>query len=141
MLDRLEPLLRNRGREHHIALEFLKPAVDFHFPGDPELLEQVLLNLAYNAIDATSDQPAGKVVFSAQRAADQRLLFTVADNGTGIDEELLGKIFVPFFTTKKEGSGIGLSVSRQIIRMHGGRLRVRSRKAEGTIMEVELGLL
>jgi nitrogen fixation/metabolism regulation signal transduction histidine kinase len=140
MLDRLRPLLQTYGREKGVALEFLKPAVDLAFPADPELLEQVLLNLGYNAIDATTGRAAGQVVCSAQRAADQRIVFAIADNGSGIEEELLGKIFVPFFTTKKEGSGIGLSVSRQIIRMHGGRLRVRSREGEGTVMEVELGM-
>ena len=140
MLDRLKPLLQTHAREKQVTLEFLKPAVDLQFPADPELLAQVLLNLGYNAIDATAGLAGGQVTCSAQRAADQRVVFTIADNGTGIDAELLGKIFVPFFTTKKEGSGIGLSVSRQIIRMHGGRLRVRSRQGEGTVMEVELGM-
>lgn len=110
-LDRLQRLLQSRGRERRVELSFLKPATDLHFPADPELLEQVLINLGYHAIDACTGRPGGRVTFSAQRSTDQRLLFAVADNGTGIEEELLSKIFVPFFTTKQEGSGIGLSVS------------------------------
>jgi len=57
---------------------------------------------------------------------------SIADNGMGMDEETLEKAFIPFFTTKKKGSGIGLSLSRQIMRLHGGSLSIKSKEGEGT---------
>ncbi|HRX00928.1 MAG TPA: HAMP domain-containing sensor histidine kinase [Cyclobacteriaceae bacterium] len=63
---------------------------------------------------------------------NQRTVVSIADNGMGMDEETLEKAFIPFFTTKKKGSGIGLSLSRQIMRLHGGSLSIKSKEGEGT---------
>ncbi|MEM1408702.1 MAG: ATP-binding protein [Bacteroidota bacterium] len=98
---------------------------------DPELVEQVLINLIKNAKEAVHGREQGKIVVRSTTEAGRTLL-SVIDNGSGIDTETLENIFVPFFTTKKEGSGIGLSLSRQIMRAHKGDLVVQSQLDKGS---------
>ncbi len=105
---------------------------------DSDLIEQVLINLLNNAIQSLSDNENGKVLLSAQIDDLGRALLKVTDNGSGISEENLERVFIPFFTTKKEGSGIGLSISQQIIRAHGGRISVISKPNEGTTFTIRL---
>jgi signal transduction histidine kinase len=100
---------------------------------DPHLVEQALINLTLNAVEAVSGRPESKISLDAFIDAKGRPVITVADNGPGILDEVIEKVFVPFFTTKKSGSGIGLSLSRQIMRMHGGSLTVQSDPQEGTV--------
>jgi len=92
---------------------------------DGKLLEQVLINLTKNALEALDGVENPHVELSAHSSQDQMVL-QVSDNGRGIPPELMDDIFVPFFTTKQKGSGIGLSLSRQIIRLHGGSMTVQS---------------
>lgn len=103
------------------------------FQADVEMMEQVIINLVKNGIDATKGRENASVTVSVQRNKDGKTIITVADNGIGIEKELLGQIFVPFYTTKEEGSGIGLSLSRQIMRLHKGRISVQSEAGEGTV--------
>ncbi|MDZ7289245.1 MAG: ATP-binding protein [candidate division KSB1 bacterium] len=93
---------------------------------DPELIEQVLINLLLNAIHALNGKPGGRIELTAGMDERGRVVIQVFDNGPGIIPEVLEKIFVPFFTTKPEGSGIGLSISRQIMRLHRGTITARS---------------
>jgi two-component system nitrogen regulation sensor histidine kinase NtrY len=93
---------------------------------DPALIEQVLINLLKNSIEATKNISSAMIKLNAHIEADNRIILEVVDNGPGIPEELLDQIFVPFFTTRENGSGIGLSISRQIIRLHGGIIEVYS---------------
>lgn len=72
------------------------------------------------------------------KTEDNRTIFTIKDNGPGIPEELMKQIFVPFFTTKEQGSGIGLSIARQIMRAHGGSIRVHSVPDKETRFTIEL---
>jgi two-component system nitrogen regulation sensor histidine kinase NtrY len=104
---------------------------------DRKLIEQVLLNLLWNAIDATEQTqlPEITVVVSGH---GERTKISVADNGSVIEESNLEKIFIPFFTTKKNGSGIGLAVSRQIVQMHKGELQVASSPTTGTTFTILL---
>lgn len=99
---------------------------------DAELLDQVLVNLVRNALDAMQDIDQPQLELRA-RLDFGRAMISVGDNGSGMDEETRGQIFVPFFTTKREGSGIGLSLSRQIITAHNGEIVVESTPA-GTIV-------
>lgn len=96
---------------------------------DRILLEQVILNLLINALQAS--KPGTSILLSAQQLAD-KITIIMQDQGCGISEEDLDKIFVPFFTTKKEGSGIGLSLSRQLLRQMGASLRLESKEGLGT---------
>lgn len=93
---------------------------------DEELVEQVLINLVKNAMHSVADIADAKIVLKAFLDRRGRVAIQVIDNGPGILKDVIDKIFVPFFTTKKEGSGIGLSLSRQIMRMHGGSLTAQS---------------
>lgn len=103
---------------------------------DKEQIEQVLINLIKNAIQALGEnEEMGKpneISICAVVESDERILVRIKDNGTGIDEEALKKVFIPFFTTKKSGSGIGLSLSKQIMRKHNGNISVQSVVNEGT---------
>jgi len=100
---------------------------------DPELIEQVLINLLLNALQAVERRPASAVSLRAFLDDRGRILIQVADNGPGIPPENLEKVFVPFFSTKAGGSGIGLSLSRQIMRLHGGTLHVHSEPGVQTV--------
>ena len=100
---------------------------------DPGLIEQVLINLVKNAMQAVDGTPGAEVHLEAHLGPRGRPLIQVIDNGPGIVEEAMDKIFVPFFTTKKEGSGIGLSLSREIMRQHGGSLTAISDPGTRTV--------
>jgi signal transduction histidine kinase len=99
---------------------------------DTNLVEQVLINLVVNAIEAIKDNPSPKIVLSAYVASNHRSVIKIADNGYGMPPELMDKIFVPFFSTKKNGSGIGLSLCKQIMMLHRGNIQVQSVEGEGT---------
>ncbi len=110
---------------------------DLKLLADPDLIDQVLINLLLNAIDAVSgkrtDNTVPKITIVASVNLNNRTTIEVADNGKGINQDLLDKIFMPFFTSKTTGSGIGLSLSRQIMQMHKGSISVRSKQEEGAI--------
>ena len=99
---------------------------------DPELIQQVLINLLKNAVQALNERENKIIELLAYQDEKNSTLFVVKDNGPGIDEEAQSKIFIPFFTTKKTGSGIGLSLSRQIMRQHNASISVKSKVDEGT---------
>jgi len=101
---------------------------------DPALLDQVLVNLVRNALDAMQGTSEPRLALTGELSFG-RILICVQDNGPGIDAEALEQIFVPFFTTKRDGSGIGLSLSRQIMTAHGGEIAVDS-DANGTIVRL-----
>jgi signal transduction histidine kinase len=104
---------------------------------DRRLLEQVLVNLFKNAVEACAGKPAPVVRLSAL-ASGESVTIEVEDNGRGIPPEVEMNMFVPFFTTKEKGSGIGLSLSRQLIRLHGGNLDFYSVPGEKTIFSIRL---
>ncbi len=99
---------------------------------DKHMIEQVLINLIKNAIQAFDEQDDKHIALNAYTNEKGRVVIRVKDNGPGIDPEALDKIFIPFYSTKKTGSGIGLSLSRQIMRRHEGSITVKSTVGEGT---------
>src|SRR5258707_9321703 len=99
---------------------------------DEEMIEQVLINLVKNSMESLSQNRGGKIELNG-RYDGQNILIEVADNGPGIIPEAINRIFVPFFTTKKTGSGIGLALSRQIMQMHNGSLTVESQPEVKTV--------
>lgn len=103
---------------------------------DENLISQVLLNLTKNALQANERNPDGRIQIIAGINHDRRLEVRVIDNGPGISDDILEQIFVPFFTTKENGSGIGLSLSRQIMRLHGGSLQARSVPGKETVFSM-----
>lgn len=102
-----------------------KPA-DLEILADEKQIAQVLINLIKNSVEALKNNENGKISVKAEINKHGKPQIAVTDNGTGIPNELIDKIFVPFFSTKENGSGIGLSLSRQIMQMHGGVLKVES---------------
>ncbi len=104
--------------------------------GDEKLLTQVLMNLVKNSMEALGNTAGGKIDITAKKGRAGKILITIADNGPGIPDETAQQIFVPFFTTKEGGSGIGLSISRQILRRHEGNIRIIP-STEGTVFELE----
>lgn len=105
---------------------------------DEDLIAQVLLNLVKNALEAVPVDGSGMIWIQVKAGANNRAEISVSDNGPGIPREIMEQIFVPFFTTKESGSGIGLSLSRQIMRLHGGSLQVRSNPDKETVFTMTL---
>jgi signal transduction histidine kinase len=105
---------------------------DLILEADTNLIEQVLINLIVNAIEAVKDQPEPCITLSGYHSTNNKTALKVIDNGTGIPEELIDQIFIPFFSTKKTGSGIGLSLCKQIMMLHKGSIQVQSKVGEGT---------
>lgn len=112
--------------EKNIALVCECSSNSLSVMADASLLEQVIINLLKNAVHAVEGKDAGKVKVFAGYDTMSRVVITVEDNGQGILPEVLEKVFVPFYTTKQSGSGVGLSLSRQIIKKHGGSLQLYS---------------
>ncbi len=117
--------------EKNIKLKGIDCVIDISPPSleltaDEELIEQVLINLIKNAMHALSNIENAKIIMKAFMDKRGRVVVQLIDNGSGILKEVIDKIFVPFFTTKPDGSGIGLSLSKQIMRMHGGTLTAQS---------------
>ena len=104
---------------------------ELEIQADPDLIDQVLINLVKNAIEALQNTKSPSISLRA-RSNEDRIEISIVDNGPGIPEEVADNIFVPFYTTKEAGSGIGLSLSRQIMRLHEGSLEVLSTKSSGT---------
>lgn len=125
--------------------ELRKTQIDFHYEwdseyltiqADVEMIEQVLINLLKNAIEALNETPDPRLELTG-RYDENAVKIEVTDNGPGIIKEALEHIFVPFYTTKRTGSGIGLSLSRQIMQMHNGSLSVESEPDVKTVFTMK----
>lgn len=99
---------------------------------DLYLIEQVLINLILNAVEACEKVLEPKITLSAKKTLEGQNIIMVEDNGKGISQEIQDKIFIPFFTTKKKGNGIGLSLSKQIMTLHHGKIQIKSLENKGT---------
>jgi nitrogen fixation/metabolism regulation signal transduction histidine kinase len=135
----IQPLLEEMALLHKKELSDRNIEIEVHTDppqltalADKNMIEQVLINLIKNAIQAFDEQLEKKITLAAYTSEKGRPIISIRDNGPGIDPEALEKIFIPFFSTKKTGSGIGLSLSRQIMRVHEGRISVKSALGEGT---------
>ena len=109
---------------------------DHMLRADRNLLQQVMINLVRNGMDAMENMDNPELVIRTETEKDS-IRISVADNGAGIEPDILSEIFVPFYTTKPQGSGIGLSLARQVMRMHGGNIWITSRKGEGTTVYLD----
>jgi signal transduction histidine kinase len=109
--------------------------VDLHF--DPEQVQQVLVNIVLNAVQAS---PRGGEVVLRHGRRGAWYAIEVADQGRGIPAEVAARLFEPFFTTKERGTGLGLAISQRIVTAHGGEIRLAPREGGGTVVEVLMPL-
>lgn len=135
LLDHVKLLMSPVADENNIRIELNEVLSGDTISLDRKLIEQVLINLISNSIWAVQEVTAGKIVLSAGQK-EEHYLIQVIDNGRGIANEDLDKIFVPFFTTREKGSGIGLSISKNIMKRHGGNLEVSSTEGKGTVFSL-----
>jgi nitrogen fixation/metabolism regulation signal transduction histidine kinase len=132
LINRVVQLFNQDLQKGHIQLQATVSPKNLTMQADPNLMEQVLINLLKNATEALHHTSKPTLSIKAHLDPRQRTTIEVSDNGQGIEPEALERIFIPFFTTKKTGSGIGLSLSRQIVQQHGGQLTVTSEIDKGT---------
>ena len=136
LFDRMKILYSSLENSDRVKLSINVHPIDMQLFADENHISQVLLNLIKNALQANSGNPEVKIQLVAKINSDHHPEIQVSDNGTGIPGEILEQIFVPFFTTRENGSGIGLSLSREIMRSHGGTLQVRSIPGKETVFSV-----
>jgi nitrogen fixation/metabolism regulation signal transduction histidine kinase len=132
LFTRVEKLMRTNIAEKAVEFKMDIDPESLELTADPELIEQVLINLMLNALQAVEGQKKPKIELNAFLDSNGKIIIQIVDNGSGIPKENLEKIFIPFFSTKEGGSGIGLSLSRQIMRLHKGSISVNSEPHERT---------
>lgn len=132
LVERVANLMREEVKRGTVAINVTVQPRDLELAADQELIEQILINILKNAIQALEGRGGAKIDLASRIDARGRVIIQVTDNGCGIPEELQDKIFIPFFTTKDDGSGVGLSLSRQIMQLHHGSISVTSVPGEKT---------
>jgi len=132
--QKIKNLYTEEISRRNIEISIEVSPIDLGLTADDELIEQVIINLLKNALEAIS-QPSGKITLSASLNTEKRVLITVTDNGSGIPAEFIESIFLPTFTTKENGMGIGLSFCKQIMLLHQGSITVKSSNG-GTTFEL-----
>ncbi|MEJ7684833.1 MAG: HAMP domain-containing sensor histidine kinase [Segetibacter sp.] len=132
LFENLSTLMEPTLDQKNIEMEIVLKDTDLILEADTSLIEQVLINLVVNSIDAVKDREEAKITLSADMTGNKKVLIKVSDNGQGMSDEVLDKIFIPFFSTKKSGSGIGLSLCKQIMMLHHGNIHAQSIEGKGT---------
>jgi nitrogen fixation/metabolism regulation signal transduction histidine kinase len=136
LFERVEHLMKDQFEAYSINFNMQIDPESLEITADPALIEQVLINLCKNSAEAVNGVNNPKIKLKAVTDGLGNPVIKVMDNGKGITEEVAEKIFIPFFTTKQQGSGIGLSLSRQIIRLHKGTIGVTSTPNEKTVFKL-----
>ncbi|MFA6085207.1 PAS domain-containing sensor histidine kinase [Mucilaginibacter sp.] len=132
MFENLNSLMRPTLEKKKIELEIILRDPALAIEADINLIDQVMINLLINAIEAVKDKEHPRITLSAEVQSNNRTLVKVMDNGLGMPPELMDKIFIPFFSTRKTGSGIGLSLCKQIMLLHKGNIQVQSAEGKGS---------
>ena len=131
MFDAVEKLAAAEWPEAGDAIRFKVDPESLDVYADQVLLEPVLINLLRNAWHATDDTDNRDIEVSARLNRRGNVVIDVSDNGPGVPEEIARKIFVPFFTTKEQGSGVGLALARQVMTAHGGFIQLGDNNGGG----------
>jgi len=135
LLKRIEQLFKGDAEKQETSIAVDCPNSELELSMDAKMVEQVLINLVKNAMEAVKDQTSRDIVLSARRERNE-LILSVEDTGSGIPQDQMESIFVPFFSTRESGTGIGLSFSQHIMRMHGGQIRVSSTQDKGSVFQL-----
>jgi signal transduction histidine kinase len=138
LFDRVRRLMHERIELSGIELTASSEPESLEITADPELMEQVLINLVQNSLQALEGRPGGRIGLYCGLDDIGKTVIRVTDNGPGIEPEVVERIFIPFFTTRREGTGIGLSISRRIMSLHGGTIGVRSTPEVETVFTLRL---
>ncbi len=125
-LANIVQLFNKEFKERNIVIELQVSPEDHSFEVDKGMIEQVIINLIKNSLEALEEISNPKIKLIASTDENKKVKIKVIDNGSGISQEMMDNIFIPFFTTKEKGSGIGLSLSRQIMLLHDGSISVKS---------------
>ncbi len=138
MLEEASALALVGAKEHDVKVRFeLDPASDL-VVADKIQVQQVIVNLIRNAIEAMETSPVRQLVIASSAAPEQMVQISVADTGAGLSPEILPQLFQPFITTKAHGMGVGLSISKTIVESHGGRLWAEPSEPGGTVFKLTL---
>jgi nitrogen fixation/metabolism regulation signal transduction histidine kinase len=132
LFESLNQLMRPSLEKKNIELEIILRDPALSVQADHNLVEQVMINLLVNAVEAVKEREHPRITLSAEITSNNKTLVRVADNGMGMPPELQDKIFIPFFSTRKNGSGIGLSLCKQIMLLHKGNILVQSTEGMGS---------
>ncbi|MGV3504616.1 MAG: sensor histidine kinase [Adhaeribacter sp.] len=137
LFNSIGSLLRTQLEEQHIQLHISVCPPGLVLQADTHLMEQVLINLVLNAAKAVRGREHPQIRLTGKLDDNERVVLEVSDNGTGIPAEVIDSIFIPFFTTHKDGSGIGLSLAKQIMHLHKGSIQVQSVENEGAVFRLQ----
>ena len=137
LLHEAASLFQEDTNKHQIDLQVIAQPPGFSLRGDENLLKQVVINLVQNSMEALKETQGGRIKIHASENEDHTVI-KVEDNGPGIPSEHMDEIFTPFFSTREDGSGIGLSFSKHIIRLHGGTMSIWSEPGKGTTVTIRL---
>jgi two-component system nitrogen regulation sensor histidine kinase NtrY len=132
LFENLHVLMEPTLEQKNIEMDILLLDTDISLEVDTNLIEQVLINLVVNAIDAVKENAEPRITLAAYSGNNSRPIIKVGDNGMGMSPEVMDNIFIPFFSTKKSGSGIGLSLCKQILLLHKGNIQVQSVEGVGS---------
>jgi len=136
LFENLYQLMEPSIVQKNIELDIILKDTQLQLNLDASLIEQVLINLLLNAMEAVRDVPNPYIALSAS-ANEGKPQIKVRDNGKGISPDLLDTVFIPFFTTRKTGSGVGLTLSKQIMLLHGGNILVTSEEGKGSVFTLQ----
>jgi signal transduction histidine kinase len=126
LFNRTRQLAESRADAKRVDFSCSVEPAELEITADPNLIEQVLINLINNSLQSLRNTKNGRIELHGLLQKDGKIVLRVVDNGPGISPHLIDEIFIPFFTTNADGNGIGLSLSRQIMRVHNGDLDVIS---------------
>lgn len=132
LFESINQLMQPTLDQKNIDLQIVLKDTALMLEADANLIEQVLINLVVNSIEAVKDKEDARIVLSAYIDINNKIIIKVADNGMGMPAEVIDKIFIPFFSTKKNGGGIGLSLCKQIMMLHHGNIQIHSVEGSGT---------
>ncbi|EDP71718.1 sensory box sensor histidine kinase [Flavobacteriales bacterium ALC-1] len=136
LFNNIQLLMAPSIEAKNINIEFKISGSKLELDIDTHLIEQVLINLLLNAVDACKHKDDAQIKVTASQNPNRDIVIKVFDNGSGIPQDILENIFVPFFTSKATGSGIGLSLCKQIMLLHKGRIIVKSIEGEGSVFSL-----